>query len=109
MFFTAMCEVKRREGAEFQGILFRPGVLLDRPATGRINMVKARAAGSVTRDDTAQVAVDLIARGDTNGWFELENGDKAIAGAIDEVVETGFDASEGEFESLEALLASQGM
>ncbi|KAL1407645.1 hypothetical protein Q8F55_007078 [Vanrija albida] len=107
--FAALTAKRRAADPGFQGILFRPGALKDDAPTGKVRIVRAGATGGVTRADTADVAVRLLARDDVHGYVDLENGEAAADDEIEKSVAEGFDAVEGEFDSTEALLAEYGL
>lgn len=99
-FLVAQAEKRRRRGGDnttpFQYIDLRPGSLTDDPMTGRVLLGKTPASGKVTREDVAQVAVRLLERGDTNGYYDLLNGEEAIDEAVERVVREGWNSLEGE-------------
>ncbi|WOO84987.1 uncharacterized protein LOC62_06G008493 [Vanrija pseudolonga] len=107
--FAALVAQRRKTDPAFQGILFRPSVLVDTEPTGKFRIVRAAATGSVTRADTADVLVRLLARDDVHGYVDLENGEAGADEEIQKAVAEGFDAIEGEFDSTEALLAEYGL
>jgi len=89
--------IKRVEkDPEFQWIDLRPGGLSDEKGTGMIQLGKTRAKGMVTREAVADVAVRLLEREDTRGWFDLLGGTEKAEDAIQKVVEGKVDSIEGE-------------
>jgi len=89
---------KRKDGGDvkFQAINLRPGSLTDDPATGKIKLGKTASRGSIPRADVAAVAAALLARDDTDGWYDLLEGSDDIDAAIDELVKNKHDGIEGE-------------
>ncbi|KAL2856577.1 hypothetical protein BJY01DRAFT_203044 [Aspergillus pseudoustus] len=112
-FLTAHAAVRARKlaaGAQLsplQAICLRPGTLTDDPATGRVSLGKTRGQGKVTREDVARVADELLARQDTQGWYDLLSGEEEIGKAVDRVAKEGFDAVEGE--DVEAMVKRFGL
>jgi nucleoside-diphosphate-sugar epimerase len=87
-----------------QSINLRPGTLTDDPATGKVQLGKtARGMGKVTREDVAIVADRLLARADTDGWYDLLNGDEPVDEAVERVARERVDAVEGE--DVDAMVA----
>lgn len=99
-YLTALAEKRNeKDGSDLkaQVILLRPGLLVDTPATGRVDLGKTRRGrGSVSREDVAGVVDALLARDDTGGWYDLLNGDEGIGEAVERVVRDRVDAVEGE-------------
>ncbi|KAE8380698.1 hypothetical protein BDV26DRAFT_256831 [Aspergillus bertholletiae] len=87
---------KQGQSSPFQAICLRPGTLTDEPATGKVQLGKTDGRGNVTREDVAIVADRLLARSDTNGWYDLINGDEPIDDAVERVVREKVDVVEGE-------------
>lgn len=88
---------KRMDGDQsFQAINLRPGTLTDEPGTGKVKLGKTSSRGKVARADVAAVAVALLDRDDTRGWYDLLQGDDDITSAIDELVQSGHNGQEGE-------------
>ncbi|KAM5357149.1 hypothetical protein ACJZ2D_016562 [Fusarium nematophilum] len=85
-----------RGGPHFQAISLRPTWLTNAKGTGRVQLGKGGCAGQVTRDDVARVAVSLLSRHDTKGWFDLFQGDIKIEDAVETVVKDGINCIEGE-------------
>ncbi|KAK2808551.1 hypothetical protein FQN50_004583 [Emmonsiellopsis sp. PD_5] len=90
-------------GERFQGILLRPGLLADSPATGRVELGKTgletgdgREVDDVSREDVAIVADLLLSRGDTRGWLDLLGGEEESEKAVERVVREGVNAVDGE-------------
>ncbi|WOO82641.1 uncharacterized protein LOC62_04G006123 [Vanrija pseudolonga] len=107
-YLAAMGLVRRRGGDRgFQAMSLRPSMVTDSEGTGRVNMTRVGARGAVPRADVAEVAVRLLARDDSYGYFDLEGGVNDLSEEIEYAV-TEFDASEGEFDSADALLAEHG-
>ncbi|KAL2872438.1 uncharacterized protein BJX67DRAFT_7252 [Aspergillus lucknowensis] len=79
-----------------QAICLRPGTLTDGPATGKVALGKTHAEGKVTREDVALVADALLAREDTQGWYDLLNGEEEIGQAVERVAREKVDAVEGQ-------------
>ncbi|EEB94970.1 hypothetical protein MPER_06133 [Moniliophthora perniciosa FA553] len=79
-------ESRKTKKAGWQDIYVRPGMLTDEPSTGKVDLGKARKAGSVTRDDVAATAVELLRRDDVGGlWLDLLGGDEPIESAVQRV------------------------
>ncbi|KAE8390778.1 hypothetical protein BDV23DRAFT_154339 [Aspergillus alliaceus] len=87
---------KQSYPSPFQAICLRPGTLTDKPATGKVQLGKTEGRGEVTREDVAIIADRLLARSDTNGWYDLINGDEPIDDAVERVAREKVDAVEGE-------------
>ncbi|KAH3504396.1 hypothetical protein KXV55_004963 [Aspergillus fumigatus] len=87
---------KQSGGPKLQAICLRPGTLTDEPATGRVALGKTRGVGNVTREDVARVADQLLAREDTEGWYDLLNGEEPIEEAVERVAREKVDAVDGE-------------
>ncbi|KAB8073467.1 hypothetical protein BDV29DRAFT_175433 [Aspergillus leporis] len=87
---------KQNQSSPFQAICLRPGTLIDDPATGKVQLGKTDGRGSVTREDVAIVVDRLLARSDTNGWYDLINGDEPVDDAVERVVKEKVDVVEGE-------------
>ena len=102
-FMVAMAKKRAdrdREGGsseKFQPILLRPGTLSDDPATGKVQLGKTvNTAGTVSREDVAIVTDRLLARPDTQGWYDLLGGEEPVDEAVERVVRDKVDAIEGE-------------
>ncbi|KAJ5739293.1 hypothetical protein N7533_012077 [Penicillium manginii] len=97
-YMTALAALRKKNpvGA-FQAINLRPGILTDEPATRKVELGKTpKGRGSVTREDVAIVADQLLARDDTEGWIDLVNGDVPVEEAVEKVASEKIDAVEGE-------------
>ncbi|KAL3489731.1 hypothetical protein BJX62DRAFT_208576 [Aspergillus germanicus] len=112
-FLTAHAVVRAQKlaaGAKIsplQAICLRPGTLTDDPATGKVSLGKTRGQGKVTREDVARVADALLARDDTQGWYDLLGGEEEIGKAVGRVAKEGFDAVVGE--DVEAMVKRFGL
>lgn len=95
-YLQAWAKKRQQKDSSFQAIDLRPGLLTDDAGTGKVLMGKIPPQGKVSRADVADVAVRLLERNDTNGYFDLLGGDEPAANAIDRVVSEGIDAFEGE-------------
>lgn len=98
-YMTALAAKRKQEAPArpFQAINLRPGVLTDQPATRRVELgITRKGRGSVTREDVAIVADELLARADVEGWIDLVNGDVGVEEAVERVVREKIDAVEGE-------------
>lgn len=107
---TALAAVtkKREPSRKFQSISLRPGTLIDGSATKKIALGHVTAVeGSVTREDVAIVADRLLARDDTEGWFDLLNGDEPIDEAVERVASQKID-SIGD-EDVDAMIKKFGL
>lgn len=89
---------------EFQAINLRPGSLTDDDPTGKVSLGKTSTQGKVTRGDVAAVAAALLDRKDTQGWYDLLQGDVPVTRAVEELVSSKHDGLEGE--DLERIYAS---
>lgn len=63
---------------------------------------KTQGTGKVSRDDVADVAVRLLERDDTDGWYDLLNGDEPVDQAVERVVREKVNTVEGE--DVEAMI-----
>ncbi|EAW18604.1 uncharacterized protein NFIA_085580 [Aspergillus fischeri NRRL 181] len=96
-YMTALAARRKQSGGpKLQAICLRPGTLTDEPATGRVALGKTRGVGNVTREDVARVADQLLARADTEGWYDLLNGEEPIEEAVERVAREKVDAVDGE-------------
>jgi hypothetical protein len=100
-YMTALAARRKRDttaaGRPFQAINLRPGILTDKPATRMVELgTTSKGRGSVTREDVAIVADQLLARADTEGWIDLVNGEVPVEEAVDRVAREKIDAVEGE-------------
>lgn len=57
---------------------------------------KTPSLGQVKIADVAAVAVSLLARDDTDGWYDLVEGSDSVEKAVDMCVENGVNCFEGE-------------
>lgn len=80
----------------FQGINLRPGTLTDEPGSGKVMLGKTPSRGRVSRASVARVAVELLSRADTRGWYDLLDGDEDIAEAVSRLAAVGWDGIDGE-------------
>ncbi|KAF9885667.1 hypothetical protein FE257_012649 [Aspergillus nanangensis] len=100
-YMTALAARRKKQvqdgvAGALQSINLRPGTLTDEPATGRVSLGKTRGAGKVTREDVAIVADRLLARADTDGWYDLLNGEEGVNEAVERVAREKVDVVEGE-------------
>ncbi|PWY73697.1 hypothetical protein BO70DRAFT_373176 [Aspergillus heteromorphus CBS 117.55] len=80
-----------------QAINLRPGTLTDTPATRTVDLGKTKKGrDKVTREDVAIVADQLLARDDTDGWYDLLEGSEPVERAVDRVAREKIDAVDGE-------------
>jgi len=80
-------ESRKAEKSHWVDICLRPGALSDNPATGKVDLGRAKASGSIPREDVAAVAVELLEKEDGGGlWIDLIGGEEDIASAVDKVV-----------------------
>lgn len=91
---TALAAKQQRK--PFQAINLRPGTLADTPATRKVQLGKTAGRGTITREDVAIVADKMLARDDTNGWYDLLNGEEPVDEAVERVVKEKVDTVEGE-------------
>jgi nucleoside-diphosphate-sugar epimerase len=94
--YFARQSAKRAQDQSFQGITLRPGTLSDDHEVGKISLGKTKAVGKISRGDVAEVATQLLARDDTRGWYDLQQGQESIADAIAKCIREGVDSVEGE-------------
>lgn len=82
---------KRRRGGDdkFQVINLRPGTLTDDAGTGKVDIGETQARGNVSREDVAAVAVALLERDDTRGYYDLLEGKDDIATAVEKLSKSG--------------------
>ncbi|KAL4800380.1 hypothetical protein BDV19DRAFT_384206 [Aspergillus venezuelensis] len=80
----------------FQAISLRPSWLLTSPGTGMVHLGKTRALGQIPIQDVAAVAVGLLSRDDTSGWFDLVQGVDEVDEAIQKAVSDGLNSIDGE-------------
>ncbi|KAL3458733.1 NAD(P)-binding protein [Aspergillus heterothallicus] len=85
-----------RGGPPFQIVSLRPSWLLTSAPTGKVRLGKTEAVGQVTIGDVAAVAVSLLSRDDTHGWFDLVQGEEGIEEAVEAVVRDQVNSIEGE-------------
>ena len=88
----------KQRGGGFQDIVLRPGTLNDDPPVGRVSLGHTKASGKVTRADVADVAVRLLERDDTRGYYDMLDGEEDIESAVERVVREKVDCFEGEDE-----------
>lgn len=79
----------------FQAISLRPSWLTNAPR-GKIHLGQTKFSGRVSRADVAAVAVSLLSRDDTSGWFDLVDGSHDIKTAVDMVVRDNINSIDGE-------------
>ncbi|KAJ5963757.1 uncharacterized protein N7479_003633 [Penicillium vulpinum] len=105
-YMTALAAQRKRapgSAPPFQAINLRPGILTDQPATRKVDLgITPKARGSVTREDVAIVADQLLARADTEGWIDLVNGEEVVEEAVGRVAREKVDAVAGE--DVEAMI-----
>ncbi|KAL3475994.1 NAD(P)-binding protein [Aspergillus californicus] len=85
-----------RGGPSFQVISVRPSWLRTSAPTGKVRLGKTQAVGQVTIGDVADVAVSMLSRDDTHGWFDLLQGEEGIKEAVEAVVRDKINSIEGE-------------
>lgn len=100
-YLTALAAQQKRDPEaskrHFQAINLRPGILKDDPATRKVELgITPKGRGSVTREDVAIVADQLLARDDTEGWLDLVNGEEGVEEAVERVARDKVDAVVGE-------------
>ncbi|CZR69939.1 uncharacterized protein PAC_19840 [Phialocephala subalpina] len=94
-YLVTMTRQRESRGETFQAISLRPSWLTESP-TGKVQLGKTKALGQVARKDVADVAVRLLSREDTRGWFDLVQGSDDIVDAVEKVVREKIDTIEGE-------------
>ncbi|KAJ6108508.1 hypothetical protein N7523_009831 [Penicillium sp. IBT 18751x] len=100
-YMTALAARRKLDTAAgpFQAINLRPGFLTSEPATRKVELgitTNGPGRGTVTREDVAIVADQLLARNDVEGWIDLVNGDVPVEEAVEKVAKEKIDAVEGE-------------
>ncbi|KAJ5320150.1 hypothetical protein PENANT_c025G01777 [Penicillium antarcticum] len=98
-YMTALAAQRKRDptAAPFQAINLRPGLLSEEPATRKVELgITPKGRGTVTREDVAIVADELLARADTEGWIDLVNGEEGVSEAVERVARERVDAVVGE-------------
>lgn len=91
-----LAALARKRADRFQAVCLRPGSLSDDVGLGKVSLGKTAARGKVSRADVADVAVRLLERKDTRGWYDLLAGDEDTGEAVERVVREKIDCSEGE-------------
>ena len=67
--------------------MFTSWALGDYPGMGKVDLGHAKLSGSVSRDDVAAVAVELLNRGGAGGlWIDLIGGTVPVEDAVKHVV-----------------------
>ncbi|KAK4952888.1 hypothetical protein LTR66_013707 [Elasticomyces elasticus] len=94
--YAALAKKRTDRDPAFQAINLRPGTLKDHESSGKVMLGKTPARGDVSRESVAEVAVALLARDDTSGWFDLLDGDESIDQAVDRCAKEGWDGIVGE-------------
>jgi len=87
-----------KRGGDWQAINLRPGTLTDDPKTGKVQLGRTGSRGKITREDVAEVAVRLLERDDTRGYYDLLQGDVDTDSAVKRVAEERIDSFMGEDE-----------
>ena len=97
-YMTALAAQRKKDPSwPFQAINLRPGTLTDGPATRKVELGKtAKGRGTVSREDVAITADQLLARADVEGWIDLVNGEEDVEAAAEKVGKEKIDAVEGE-------------
>ncbi|CEL04940.1 hypothetical protein ASPCAL06064 [Aspergillus calidoustus] len=85
-----------QDSSGFQAISLRPSWLLTSPGTGKVHLGKTRALGQIPIQDVAAVAVGLLSREDTHGWYDLIQGNDGIDESIHKAVRDGLNNIDGE-------------
>jgi hypothetical protein len=85
-----------QDSSGFQAISLRPSWLLTSPGTGKVHLGKTRALGQIPIQDVAAVAVGLLSREDTHGWYDLVQGNDGIDESIHKAVRDGLNSIDGE-------------
>ena len=86
----------QRGVGDFQAICLRPGRLTGVEEVERVTLGQTPPQGEVGRRTVAEVAVRLVERGDTRGWYDLLVGEDEVAKAIVKVVRDKIDCVQGE-------------
>ena len=69
-YLVAMANARvSRGGSRFQAICLRPTWMSNNKGMGTVSLGKTAELGNVAREDVAAVAVTLLSRTDTQGWF----------------------------------------
>ncbi|KAL3477097.1 NAD(P)-binding protein [Aspergillus californicus] len=85
-----------RVGLPFQAISLRPTWLTTESPTGRVHLGETKALGQVAIGDVAAVAVEMLARDDVSGWFDLVQGGDLVEEAVATAVSDGVNCIRGE-------------
>ncbi|CRG86750.1 hypothetical protein PISL3812_03761 [Talaromyces islandicus] len=84
---------KRKEPTRhFQSINLRPGTLTDEPASGKLALGQVSIGErKISRENVALVADRLLARDDTEGWYDVLDGDEPVDEAVERVAKAKVD------------------
>jgi nucleoside-diphosphate-sugar epimerase len=83
-------------GQPFQAISLRPYCFSNGPPTGKIQIGKTSHIGTIAKGDVALTVVELLARNDSSGWFDVVGGHNSIREAVQDAVQSGVNCMEGE-------------
>ncbi|KAL2810309.1 hypothetical protein BJX63DRAFT_423154 [Aspergillus granulosus] len=96
-YLVAMANARHMSGGGgFQAISLRPIWLTAGAGTGKVQLGKTRAPGTVAIEDVAAVAVEMLSRDDVSGWFDLLSGEAGVEEAVEGVFREVVDCIEGE-------------
>jgi hypothetical protein len=91
-----LANVARARGIQFQAISLRPTWFGEGREVGKVKLGKTGTQATVPRAAVAEVAVALLCREDTWGWYDLSSGSDHVADEIGRAVVEGIDCIEGE-------------
>jgi nucleoside-diphosphate-sugar epimerase len=93
---AAVAKKRNEKDPAFQAIDLRPGTLKDEPSSGKVTLGRTSAKGDVSIETLAKVAVALLERDDTRGWYDLLDGDEPIDEAVARLAKEKWEGIEGE-------------
>jgi hypothetical protein len=89
-------DVKTEEHAKQIIGQVKPDYVTDDGPSGRVWPGKTGAGGKVARADVADVAVRMLERDDTRGWYDLLSGSEDVGTAVERLVSEKVNCVEGE-------------
>ena len=90
---TAMAHLHRLK--TFRGIVLRTGELTDKKE-GKVALGRAEPIGSVSKNDVAEIAANLLDNAVTSAWLDLVEGDEKTGDAVANAVRKAVDCIAGE-------------
>ncbi|EEB87679.1 hypothetical protein MPER_14897, partial [Moniliophthora perniciosa FA553] len=81
-------ESRKAKKSSWQDICLRPGTLTDEPATGKIELGRARQYGEITRADVAATAVELLEKSEgglsaAGLWIDMIQEQESVPDAVE--------------------------